>query len=79
VAIHKVGNKLMNLHMRDIDAKMRQFVHVGQGAMDFPAIVEALKATGFDGFVDIEQDKFPGNMMETCKRYLQIMKDCIGS
>jgi sugar phosphate isomerase/epimerase len=79
VAIHKVGKKLMNLHMRDIDPKMRQFVHVGTGAMDFAAIIEALKATGFDGFVDIEQDKFPGDMMETCKRYLQIMKDCIGS
>ncbi len=78
VAIYKVGNKLMNLHMRDIDARMRQFVHVGTGAMDFPAIVEALKATGFDGFVDIEQDKFPGDMMETCRRYLQILKECIG-
>lgn len=79
VAIHKVGNKLMNLHMRDIDARMRQFVHVGTGAMDFASIVEALKATGFDGFVNIEQDKFPGDMVGTCKRYLQIMKDCIGS
>ncbi|NLH14971.1 MAG: sugar phosphate isomerase/epimerase [Phycisphaerae bacterium] len=78
VAIHKVGNKLMNLHMRDIDANMRQFVHVGTGAMDFTAIIEALKAIGFDGFVNIEQDKFPGDMMATCTRYLQIMKECIG-
>src|ERR1051326_7171831 len=40
VAIYKVRKQLMNLHMRDIDGRMRQFPHIGQGVMDFKGIVE---------------------------------------
>jgi sugar phosphate isomerase/epimerase len=75
VAIHKVKNHLMNLHMRDIDGLMREFVHVGEGVMDFKAIADALKATGFQGFLSIEQDKHPGDMKAICRRYLEIMKE----
>jgi sugar phosphate isomerase/epimerase len=75
VAIHKVAGHLMNLHMRDIDGTMRHFVHVGQGVMDFEGIAKALKAINFDGFLNIEQDKYPGDMIETCRRYLAIMKE----
>ena len=48
VAIHKVKKQLMNLHMRDIDGLMRQFVHIGQGVMDFQAIIQTLKQIGFN-------------------------------
>ena len=67
----------MNLHMRDIDGLMREFVPVGEGVMDFAAIAEALKAIGFQGFVTIEQDKHPGDMKAICRRYLEIMKECL--
>jgi sugar phosphate isomerase/epimerase len=78
VAIHKVKRQLMNLHMRDIDGRMRQFVHIGQGVMDFQAIIQTLKQIGFNGFMSIEQDKHPGDMRETCRRYLRLMREYIG-
>jgi sugar phosphate isomerase/epimerase len=78
LAVHKVKGHLFNVHMRDIDGFMRQFVHVGTGVMDFPGIVEALKRTSFEGFVSIEQDKHPGEMKETCRRYLKMMRDLVG-
>jgi sugar phosphate isomerase/epimerase len=77
-AIHKVKRQLMNLHLRDIDGPMRKFVHIGEGVMDFPAIIATLKQIGFDGFLSIEQDKHPGDMIETCRRYLRLMRDLIG-
>jgi sugar phosphate isomerase/epimerase len=79
VAIHKVKRQLMNLHMRDIDGLMREFVHVGEGVMDFQAVADALKEIGFQGFLSIEQDKHPGDMKAVCTRYLQIMKECLAS
>ncbi|MEW5979629.1 MAG: sugar phosphate isomerase/epimerase [Acidobacteriota bacterium] len=79
VAIHKVKDHLMNLHVRDIDGRMRRFVHVGQGVMDFKAIASALKTIGYRGFLSIEQDKHPGDMKETCRRYLQMMKEYLTS
>lgn len=77
VAIHKVKNHLLNVHVRDIDGHMRKFVHFGQGVMDVKAVVEALKKVGYRGFVSIEQDKHPGDMRETCRRYLTTMREYI--
>jgi len=33
----------MNLHVRDIDARMREYVPIGSGVMDFKAIADAVK------------------------------------
>ena len=77
VAIHKVRRQLMNLHIRDIDGAMRQFVHIGEGVMDFAAIIDTLKEIGFNGYVSLEQDKHPGDMRETCRRYLELMRKLI--
>lgn len=74
VAIYKAKDHLMNLHLRDIDAQMRTFVHVGEGVMDFKAIADALMAVGYRGYMSIEQDKYPGDMRATCKRYLDLMR-----
>ena len=72
----------MNIHARDIDGLMRRFVHVGQGVVDFRAIAEAAKAVGYRGFLSLEQDgqpgDKPGDMAATCKRYLAMMKECLG-
>ena len=80
VAVHKAGKHLMNLHMRDIDGLMRSFPPVGDGVMDFQAIVEALRRVGFGGFASLEQDVHSGDrdMRETCRRYLRMMREFIG-
>lgn len=77
VAIYKVRKQLLNLHMRDIDGLMRRFVPFGEGVMDYKAIAETLKQIGFTGFASLEQDKY-GDMKETCKRYLRLMRECLG-
>jgi len=74
VAIQKVKGHLMNLHVRDIDGLMRQFVHIGEGVMDFQGIAQALRSLDFRGYLSIEQDKLPGDMKVTCQRYLRMMK-----
>ncbi len=78
LAIHKVRDRLMNLHARDLDGTMRSFVHAGEGVMDFQAIAAALRAVNFDGFLSLERDKHPGDMKATCKRYLEMMREYLG-
>jgi sugar phosphate isomerase/epimerase len=78
VAIYKTKGKLFNCHMRDIDGGMRSFVHAGEGVMDFKGIADALKATGFRGFLNLEQDKGTGDMKATCRRYLEVMREALG-
>jgi sugar phosphate isomerase/epimerase len=77
-AIYKVRRQLMNLHVRDIDGTMRKFPHIGEGVMDFKAICDALKAIQFRGFMTLEQDKHPGDMRATARRYLEMMKEYLG-
>jgi sugar phosphate isomerase/epimerase len=78
VAIHKLNRRLMNLHLRDIDARMREYVAIGQGVMDFKAIADAVKATGFAGVLSLEQDGSGEDMKETCRRYISMMKEYLG-
>jgi sugar phosphate isomerase/epimerase len=75
LAIHKLDTHLMNLHLRDIDARMREYVEVGEGVMDFKAIADAVKAIRFKGFLSLEQDGFGGDMKEACRRYVSMMKE----
>jgi len=74
VAIYKLKTHLMNLHVRDIDATMRDYVPIGQGVMDLKAIADAVKAIGFTGFMSLEQDG-ASDMQETCRRYIRLMKE----
>lgn len=66
-AIHEVGPRLFNMHMKDLtDMKVKESqVAVGDGKMAVHEIFEALIATKYDGFVDLEyevhgDDPMPG-------------------
>jgi sugar phosphate isomerase/epimerase len=66
-AIHAVGPRLFNLHMKDLaDLKDKESqVAVGEGKMPVRAIFEALIAEKYAGFVDLEyeihaDDPMPG-------------------
>ena len=66
-AVHAVGSRLFNMHMKDLataTAKDSQ-VAVGEGLMPVRGIFEALVATRYKGFVDLEyeihgDDPMPG-------------------
>jgi sugar phosphate isomerase/epimerase len=77
LAIRKLNKRLMNLHVRDIDVTMREYVPVGDGVMDFKAIADAVKSVGFDGFLTLEQDASGRDMKETCRRYVSIMRELL--
>ena len=79
VAVYKVGRRLRNLHIRDIDGQMRSFVPAGEGVLDFQGIADALKQTGCQGFLSLEQDGHQGmDMKAVCARDLELMKQCLG-
>lgn len=66
-AIHQVGPRLFNMHMKDLsDLRVKESqVAVGEGRMPVREIFEALIAQRYDGFVDLEyevhgDDPMPG-------------------
>jgi sugar phosphate isomerase/epimerase len=75
VAIYKTRQHLMNLHLRDIDARMREYVPIGEGVMDLKAIADAVNAINFRGFLSLEQDGAANEMKDVCRRYIGLMKE----
>jgi sugar phosphate isomerase/epimerase len=66
-AIHEVGPRLFNVHMKDLTdfQKKDSQVAVGEGKMPVPEIFKALIAVKYTGFVDLEyevhaDDPMPG-------------------
>ena len=66
-AIHEVGPRLFNMHIKDLaDMHVKESqVAVGEGRMPVRGIFEALIATNYEGFVDLEyeihaDDPMPG-------------------
>ena len=59
-AIRKYGKRLLFLHLKDVkDASTKggyEFVELGQGRVDFPAVFKALKSTNFQGWGIVELD-----------------------
>jgi sugar phosphate isomerase/epimerase len=64
-AIHEVGPRLFNVHMKDLtDFKEKESqVAVGRGLMPVRKIFEALVEVKYRGFVDLEYEIYPDNPM----------------
>ena len=57
-AVHRLGPRLFNIHMKDLaDAKARESqVAVGRGVMPVKELFAALLQTGYQGSVDLEYE-----------------------
>jgi sugar phosphate isomerase/epimerase len=53
-AIHKLGRRLFQMHARDGDGLACYVLPIGDGILDWPAIVRAMAAVGFNGTVTLE-------------------------
>ncbi|MFZ0760221.1 MAG: sugar phosphate isomerase/epimerase [Candidatus Sulfotelmatobacter sp.] len=64
-AIHEAGPRLFNMHMKDLTnfKSKKSQVAVGDGKMPVRKIFEALIATKYNGFVDLEYEIHPDNPM----------------
>src|SRR5438552_14644186 len=64
-AIHEAGPRVFNIHMKDLtDFKSKESqVAVGEGIMPMRKMFEALIATKYKGFVDLEYEVHPDDPM----------------
>ncbi len=56
--IHKLGSHLQALHLHDNDRLWDLHQIPFAGSIDFPAVVQALKAIGYNGWFTLEADTF---------------------
>lgn len=72
MSIAKLGGRIAHVHLRDADGLINYGVPVGQGIIDWPGVVGALKAVGYDGFLSLEYAGFENylDVARESKRYL---------
>ncbi len=51
--IHELGSRIVKVHLKDY-SRAKQFVNLGEGDVDWPAVREALAAVGYSGEVTVE-------------------------
>lgn len=58
MSIHKLGRRIAHVHLRDADGLLFYGAPVGQGIIDWPGVIEALRAVAYDGFLSFEWGGF---------------------
>ncbi|NQT20489.1 MAG: sugar phosphate isomerase/epimerase, partial [Planctomycetes bacterium] len=52
--IHKLGDKIVHIHVEDIAGGVHKHLLPGEGEMNLPAIFDALREVGYEGFLTID-------------------------
>ena len=78
-AIHKYARRILFLHLKDVKPASNkngyEFVELGQGRVNLPAVVDALKAIHFRGWAIVELDAEPAGADRTQKESAEMSKN----
>lgn len=76
-SIHKLGKRLLNVHLRDIDGWGVRFAAPGHGVLHWPSIVAALRAVGYDGALNLEHEGYGENSARAIRWTFEYMKEVL--
>jgi inosose dehydratase len=72
-AIRKYPDRIRHVHLKDFRQDPFQFLPLGEGDLDFPDIIRAIKESGYDSWLMVELDSYDGDpkaAAEISKKYL---------
>ncbi len=65
--IRSYGNRLQHVHLKDVLLEPLEFVPLGQGSIDFSDVLAAVHESGYDGWLMVELDSYPGDPAEAAQ------------
>lgn len=72
MSIYKLGDRLLNMHVRDSDGLLSYNLPPGLGIINWMEVVKALKEIGYSGFMDLEIQAYG------CEEYEKYVKKARG-
>jgi inosose dehydratase len=72
--IRKYPDRIRHVHLKDIRQDPFAFLPLGQGELDFPDILAAIRESGYDSWLMVELDGYDGDPREAAeisKKYLE--------
>jgi inosose dehydratase len=73
-AIDRYGDRLKHVHFKDFSKKTGEFLPLGEGDIDFAAILAAIRRANYDSWLMVELDSYNGDPKAAAaisKRYLE--------
>jgi len=67
LSVMKLGNAIKYVHASDNDGRTNAHNAIGDGAIDWPGVFEALRRVGFDGWVGVDVGNVP-HLMDAYRR-----------
>jgi sugar phosphate isomerase/epimerase len=77
--IRKMGNRNFGIHLKDFDATKKTEVNIGQGMLNVPGIVKALKDVKFTGCLSLEYELNSKNPTPDMAEGLKVLQAAIQS
>jgi len=71
--IEKYAERLAHVHLKDYKYATGEFLPLGQGDIDFPGVIAAVRSSGYDSWLMVELDSYDGDprvAAEISKKYL---------
>lgn len=59
--VRRYPDRLRHVHLKDIALETLEFLPLGQGDLDFPDILQAVREAGYDSWVVVELDTYNGD------------------
>lgn len=75
--IRVMGPRNFGLHLKDHDNQKNEDVVYGQGVLNVPAVLKALKDAKFTGYISIEYEAHPENPSPDMKACLEVLKAAV--
>ena len=75
--VRAMGARNFGLHLKDHDNKRREDVVFGRGVLDVPAVVRALRAVHFQGYISIEYEAHADNPSPDIRACLDVFRTAV--
>lgn len=72
--INRYADRLAYVHLKDVDLKTNAFLPLGDGDLDLDRIVDAVELAGYDDWITVELDGYPGDQSAAAERSFRFLE-----
>ena len=72
--IHRWKDRLWNVHIEDMRRGVHDHLMFGEGEMDFPPILQALREVGYEGGIHVELSRHSHDAVRTATKAIEFLR-----
>jgi inosose dehydratase len=75
--VRRYADRIVYVHLKDFTAEPFAFLPLGQGDLDFGAILDELEGAGYDGWITVELDEYDGAPVDAARQSLEYLSSLL--